>query len=440
MFLTLLPATVLGTDMPAQKPNFLFYLADDVNYNIFGCYGGQNIKTPNIDKLASEGMRFTKAYCAVAMCGPFRAELYTGLYPMRTGVTGNWGNAKPGTKSIVHHLKDQGYRVGLVGKQHHGPASVYPFDEVGGKSGVKFMTADKNQPFCLIIASLRSHYPWPSQSVVDEKSIKLAPVQHDNPETRNVTARYLAGVITLDNQVGEMMETLEKNGLKDNTLVMFSSEQGWPFGFAKWNNYDLGVRTAFIARWPGKIKAGSVSDALVQMADVVPTFVEAAGGKIQPGQFDGRSFYRHLLGQEQSLRKYVYGMHNMVPQGNPYPIRYIRDEDYHYIWNLTPDEPYFQGSQMSKKLEWWPPLVEAAKKGDKDAIALMKRCQHRPEEELFKVDEDPYELNNLADNPELAEVKKRLRAELEHWMQEQGDPGASLDQKPKRRKRETVKK
>ena len=129
-------------------------------------------------------------------------------------------------------------------------------------------------------------------------------------------------------------------------------------------------------------------------------------------------------------------MHNNVPEGNPYPIRSIRDKDYHYILNLTPDEPYHEKHVMVKnsRLVWWPALKAAEAEGDEEAIALLKKFHHRPAEELYKVDADPYEIRNLADDPALADTKKRLRTELECWMQEQGDPGAALDQKPERRK------
>ncbi len=431
-----LTATIgVGAAESRQKPNFLFILADDVTYNTLGCYGGRDAKTPNIDRLAAEGMRFTRAYSATAMCAPFRAELYTGLYPVRNGVAWNHSSAKPGTKSVCHYLQEQGYRVGLSGKKHANPASTFPFENVKGfpaGDGVReFMTRDKNQPFCLFICSHNAHAPWTTgnASKFDRDKISLAPVQHDNPKTREVMTRYLAEVEDLDRETGDILKLLETTGRQENTLVMFSSEQGWALGFAKWTNWDLGVHTGFIARRPGMIKAGGVSNALIHMADVLPTFLEAAGAKAKPNQFDGRSFYRLLLGQDQPLRDYVYGVHNNVPEGNPYPIRSIRDKDYHYILNLTPNESYHEKHVMveNSRLVWWPALKEAEAQNDAKAITLLKKFHKRPAEELYKVDEDVYETINLADNPEYATVKKRLRAELIRWMNEQKDPGAALD-------------
>jgi uncharacterized sulfatase len=428
-----------NTKSDTLKPNFVFILADDVTFSTLGCYGGQNAKTPNIDKLAMEGMQFSRAYCAMAMCAPFRAELYTGLYPVRNGVAWNHSFAKTGTKSIVHYLQDAGYRVGISGKRHASPLSVFPFQILknfpAGEDIRSFMAQDKGEPFCLFICSRNAHAPWieGDPTKFDSDKLKLPADLHDNPKMREAYTRYLAEVEDLDRETGDILALLEESGLSDNTIVMFSSEQGSPFGFAKWSNWDLGVHTGFIARWPGRIKAGVKSDAMIHIADVAPTFLEAAGAKVKAGQFDGRSFYPHLLGEEQTLRTYVYGCHNNVPEGNPYPIRSIRDKDYHYILNLTPDVSYHErhvmtlGKDSSNRLAWWPAIKEAEATGDTSAISLLNKYHHRPEVELYKVDEDPYENNNLANEPEYEAIKQRLHTELMKWMKSQKDPGVAID-------------
>ncbi len=419
-----------------SQPNIVFFLADDVTYNLLGCYGGNDVQTPNIDKLATSGMRFTRAYCATAMCAPFRAELYTGLYPVRNGCAYNHAPVKFGTKSVAHYLKDAGYRVGIAGKKHTSPESSYPwekFNALNGKDVLEFMTRNKEQPFCLFLCSTNAHAPWDrgDSSEFDPDKIQLASVQHDNSKTREVMTRYLAEVVDLDREVGEIMKSLDSLGQKENTIVMFSSEQGWPLGFAKWSNWNLGVHTGFIASWSGKIEAGCTSDALIQVADILPTLLEAAGQNPDSYQLDGQSFYRLLIGQKQPLRKYVYGVHNNVPEGKPYPIRSIRDNKYHYIWNLTPEVSYHEQHVMieNSRLVWWNALKEEEAKNDKEAIALLEKYHHRPSVELYKVDEDPYEMNNLAENPEYLEVRKRLERELKRWMEEQNDPGTEMDNK-----------
>jgi uncharacterized sulfatase len=334
----------------------------------------------------------------------------------------------------VDHLGDLGYRVGLSGKRH----VRFPMKNVKGfpaGDGVReFVTSDEDQPFCLFLCSNSPHAPWDrgDASQFDAAKLHLAPLQHDNPATREVMTRYLAEVSDLDREVGEILKMLEETGHNDGTLVMFSSEQGWPLGFAKWTNWDLGVHTGLVARWPGRIKSGSQTDALVQMADVVPTFVEAAGGDPGKLDLDGSSFLPVLTGKAGKHRTYVYGMHNNVPEGEPYPIRYVRDEKYHYIRNLTPEASYHEKHVMveNSRLVWWNALKAAEADGDAAAKALLRKFHRRPAEELYLADEDPYELNNLAANPEHAAAKKRLRKELQRWMDEQKDPGGSVDAKP----------
>ena len=422
-----------------NRPSFLFILADDVTYNDLGCFGGKNVKTPNIDQLAREGIRFNRAYCAMSMCAPFRAELYTGLYPVRNGVAWNHSIAKQGTKSVCHYLRELNYRVGITGKTHVKPASVFPFDTAkdfpAGPGVREYLTKDSSQPFCLFVCSHNAHPPWRGGdvSLIDRDGMTLPPVIHDNPITRKTFAAYLAEIAALDEEVGEVLKLLKETGQADNTLVMFSSEQGWDFAFGKWTNWDIGVRSALIARWPGQVKPGTETDALVQIADIVPTFIAAAGGDPVAHKLDGVSFLPVLQGKSDKHRQYVYGLHNNVPEGNPYPIRSIRDNEFHYLVNLKHDQPYHEKHLMTEgpakryDLQWWQALSDAAAQGDASAKKLYDKYHHRPAEELYRVDEDPWEMNNLADKPEYAKAKKRLLAELQRWMAEQNDPGAAMD-------------
>ena len=421
------------------KVNFLFILADDVTYNDLGCFGGKNVKTPNIDRLASEGIRFNRAYSAMSMCAPFRGELYTGLYPVRNGIAWNHSIAKPSTKSICHYLRQLKYRVGLVGKKHASPADVFDFEKLkmplAGPDAAKFITRDTKEPFCLFVCSHNAHPPWRSGDVskIDREGMSLPPVIHDNPITRKTFAAYLAEVEALDKEVGAILAMLRETGQADNTMVIFSSEQGWDFAFGKWTNWDIGVHSAMIARWPSRIKGGQETDALVQIADIVPTFIDAAGGDPADYDLDGVSFLDVLEGKSNRHRRYVYGLHNNVPEGDPYPIRSIRDDEYHYIVNLNYKQPYHEKHLMSEKLanrydlQWWQALKNAAENGDASAKKLYEKYHNRPAEELYRVDEDPWEMNNLADKPQYAKIKKRLLTELHRWMDKQNDPGAAMD-------------
>ena len=432
-----------------KKPNILIIMADDCTHNDLPVYGGQNAATPNIDRFAAEGLVFNRAYLASAMCQPCRAELYTGLYPMSNGCAWNHSASRPAVTSMPHHLKPLGYRVGLAGKVHVQPAKVFPFESIGGfdKSCVRnptqphdvqhirrFMTERKDQPFCLVVALVEPHVPWVmgDASKYEPKKLKLPANLADTPRTREAFSRYLAEITYMDGQVGEILDVLEQSGQADNTIVLFTSEQGSQFPGCKWTNWDTGLHTALIARWPGKVASGKRTDALVQYADVLPTVIDAAGGRVSRRDFDGTSFLPVLLGKKSAHREFVYGMHNNIPEGPAYPIRTISDGRYRYIRNLTPDEIYIEKHLMgwTGKGElnnpYWATWVRDAW-NQPHTYDMVKRYTHRPAEQLYNTAKDPYEMTNLADDPALAAVKARLSNELDRWMRTQGDPGAPQD-------------
>ena len=439
-----------GTE-PARrnKPNILLILADDCTYNELAVYGGQNAVTINIDRLASEGLVFNQAYLGSAMCQPCRAELYTGQYPMRNGCAWNHSASRPNVRSMPDYLRALGYRVGLAGKVHVKPAKAFSFEKVGGfdESCVRnptrphdtqhirrFMTENQEQPFCLVVALVEPHVPWVmgDASKYAPEKLNLPPNIADTPRTREDFGRYLAEITYMDGQVGDILKVLDESGRADNTLVVFTSEQGSQFPGCKWTNWNTGLHSALIARWPGRISPGKRTDALVQYADVLPTFVDAAGGEVSEHSYDGTSFLPVLLGKKSEHRRFVYGMHNNIPEGPAYPIRTVSDGQYRYIRNLTPDEIYIEKHLMGWSGEgklnnpYWSTWVRDSST-NRHTYNMVKRYMHRPAEQLYHTAKDPYEMTNLANYPALSGIKKRLRGELDRWMQAQGDPGALLD-------------
>lgn len=433
------------------KPNILLILADDCTYNDLPVYGGVNAKTPNIDSLASQGLTFNRAYVCEAICQPCRAELYTGQYPMRNGCAWNHSASRPETRSLPHHLSPLGYRVGLAGKSHVLPEASFPFESVPGfdpscvrnptqghdLTGVRdFIGRKVDEPFCLVIALVDPHVPWVMGDATKypPKKIQLPPNIADTPKTRDDFSRYLAEITYMDGQVGEILSLLKESGQEQNTLVLFSSEQGSQFPGNKWTNWDTGLHTALIARWPGQIVPGKRTDALVQYADVAPTLVDLAGGKGTQTAFDGRSFTAVLRGEKTDHRAFAYGLHNNIPEGPSYPIRTVTDGEYRYIRNLTPNELYIEkhvmGIQGNGSLNnaYWPTWVNFA--SDNPAVyALVKRYVMRPAEEVYHTASDPFEMTNLAADPQYSTVRARLAAELDRWLLEQGDPGIPQDTK-----------
>ena len=245
-----------------SRPNFVFIIADDGTHRDLGCYGGQ-AQTPNIDQLAREGMRFTHCFQAAPMCSPTRHNIYTGLYPVKSGAYPNHTFVKEGTKSVVQYMKPLGYRVALSGKKHIAPRSIFDFEYSGKGNNPDpaaidklFGECEKSQtPFCLFACSNEPHSPWNKgdPSKYPESKIELPPYFVDTPQTRQDMSRYLAEITYYDGQVGAILDLLNKHHLADNTLVIVTTEQGSSFPFGKWTCYDTGLQTALIARWPGNI-------------------------------------------------------------------------------------------------------------------------------------------------------------------------------------------
>ena len=263
------------------------------------------------------------------------------------------------------------------------------------------------------------------------KKIKLPPNIADTAVTREAFSRYLAEITYMDGQVGELLQALETSGKADNTLVLFTSEQGSQFPGCKWTNWDTGLHTALIARWPENIHAGKRTDALVQYCDVLPTILELAGSGADT-ELDGVSFASVLRGAATSPRKFAFGMHNNLPEGPPYPIRTVTDGEYRLIKNLMPNELYIEkhlmGINGKGKLNnpYWATWTWASQQ-QPDVYNLVKRYMSRPALQFYHTAIDGYELENIADDPAQSERISAMRAQLETWMTAQGDPGIEQD-------------
>ncbi|MEM7602507.1 MAG: sulfatase [Verrucomicrobiota bacterium] len=411
-------------------PNIVFINADDLTHKDLSIYGGQ-AHTPNFERLASEGMQFSSCFQAAPMCSPTRHNLYTGIYPVKSGAYPNHTFAKVGTKSIVHHLEPLGYRVALSGKTHISPKTVFPFEYSGEKNPdmkviEKLMVESKQAgtPFCLFACSNEPHTPWnlgdPSQYPVDE--IELPPYFVDTPETREGMAKYLAEITYYDGQIGEILDLLDQHELADNTIVIASSEQGSSMPFAKWTLYDPGLQTALVARWPGKIAAGSKTDALVEYVDVVPTLLDAVGAT-PVGEMDGESFLPVLTGEASEHKDYTFGImttNGIINGSDAYAIRSVRSKTHQLILNLNHESKFTNACTKSPEFVSWIAKAEA---GLGRAQEFVDHYHHRPAVELYEVNSDWHQWNNLAGSEEHESIQKELREQLDLWMKDQGDLG-----------------
>lgn len=427
------------------RPNFLLMVADDLTWSDLGYEGNRDVHTPHLDQLCRESIHLRGMFTPATTCSPSRHALYTGLYPVRSGAFPNHTRLYDGTKSIFTLLKQAGYRVALQNKSHVGPPASFPYEHIRGADDLTptaaFLRRDADQPWLLAYCSNDPHGPWtrgPSQRY-DPDQLSVPPYLHDNRTTRELLARYYAEITQFDTQVGNLLKLLDEVGQADKTLVMFLSEQGssFPYG-GKWSVYDTGIRVSSLVRWPGRVKPGTTSDALLQYVDVAPTLLAAAG--LDPraidvgcpdahGQtgFDGRSFLDVLTGQAETLRSCVFAQHTtvgIIGFLEPYPIRAVRDARYKLIWNLAPENTYtIGGIHRGQPIESWQQDAQS----DPELAARVQWLFRRPVEELYDLQADPYERKNLAGDAEHATIKARLRQELDAWMAQQGDQGLGTE-------------
>ena len=435
-------ASSIAEAQQEQRPNIVLIIADDCRMLDLGCYGSPDAVTPNIDRLASEGLKFNKFFQATAMSSPTRHCLLTGLYPVRSGAYPNHTFIKEDVKTLPFYLKESGYRVAQQGKLHINPLSSFPFEYLNGEDAKgnnidieKIETfikdvSDSNTPFFLYLASNDPHSPWTrgDRSLFDAGKITLPPTLVDTKETREEYVKYLAEINQLDSDVGKIDELIKKYGLIDNTIFIFTSEQGHSFPFAKWTCYDAGLQTAFIIRWSGMVTAGSETNAMCEYVDVTPTIIDIAQTKKVRG-LDGKSFLSVIMDKKDHFKEYSYSIQTtrgIFFGSDYYGIRSVRNNRYRYILNLTPEEK-FDCFSTREEDEVWASWLKKAQVGDAFAKKRIKLYRNRPSEELYDIVNDPFQMNNLANNAQYASVIKSMHKKLKQWMKQQGDKGQQTE-------------
>lgn len=434
--------------LAGDRPNFVIVLGDDVSWSSFGCVdGGLYARTPNIDRLAGQAVRFANFSCSSAQCAPTRHELYTGLLPPTSGVYSNGSKPRGDYQSIANYLGDLGYRVGLTGKTHFDVSDFHkiPGFESNGNhnapvwemSGVKqFMETSQaeNRPFCVVVASVNAHHPWtvgdPSNFPLDQ--IIVPPHMVDTPVTRAALAAHAAEAEVLDDQVGATMKLLDDLKLADNTVLVFLSEQGTAMPNGKWSIYDYGTRAVCLVRWPGKIKP-AVTDAVAMYCDISSTLVDIAGGEAPAT--DGRSLLPVLKGETSDHRKHAY----LVHQAGGYTQRAIRNKQFKLVWNPEREVDYYLDVLMKPTsgkffARAWREWLEKAQT-DPAAQAKVDRVVKHPEFELYDIKNDPWELNNLAGKPEYAPGVREMHAQLQAEMKKLKDTFSTADPRDAKRAR-----
>jgi len=438
---SLLSGSICAFAQPAQRPDIVLFLSDDHGYFDSPVYGGRSVRTPNMESMAKDGKVFTGVFTGSPTCVPSRSILMSGLLPARNGALPNHSGLAPGIRTLPAFLKDCGYEVFHFGKSHFQPAANFhdwthvPSEINGGPLNADLDTAavekwlaqraaiTSTTPLCLVICSHSPHVYWRANAGYDPRRVELPPTFVDTPETRSERAKYYSDVTFADQQLGEVRASCRKH-LSKNTLLLYTSDNGAQWPFAKWSLYDAGIHMPFIAEWPGVIAPGSRSDALISFCDLLPTLVSIAGGNA-PEDIDGRSFAQVLLGKATAHRSEIYAAHSGDGDFNVFPTRCVRTAKYKYILNLHPEFQYTTHIDVAGPNDgriYFDSWVEKAKT-DPAAERIVRRYHEHPAEELYDVAADPHETKNLAAGTVYATTLHELRAKVGAWMKAQGDKG-----------------
>ncbi|MDG2221150.1 MAG: sulfatase [Rubripirellula sp.] len=451
--LIILLARSLAGLCSAEQPNVLLIVSEDNGPEV-GCYGDQYAKTPHLDRLADEGIRFDRAYVPQAGCSQSRASFLTGLYPHQHGQVGlaTWGFRmyRKDTPNLPRRLKAAGYRTGLIGKLHINPAAAFPFDmhEIKSanfqrsqlsdyeKHAAEFINAGA-EPFFLSVNYPDAHDPWLKQvdglpkEPLTKDDVQVMPYMGvDTPELREMVADYYNCMSRLDSLVGDLLHTLERSGKADNTIVIYIGDHGADMLRGKRTCYEGGLRIPMMMRWPNHITP-QVREELVSTLDLMPTLIQATGARslvdlpgsklqplFRPGPADWRT---HFFAE--------YHTHAAAP--NYFPQRSLRSDRYKLIESLLPNTIHPDYDKTIQKLHGdytgqkylgtlnLNATIAATNDEVRQAYELMRKP---PRYQLYDLQQDPYEFNNLANDPKHTEVLNELKQRLNQYRSETNDP------------------
>ncbi len=408
--------------MSSPRPNILLIICHDLGQHI-GCYGVRTVQTPNLDRLAAEGVRFENSFCTAPQCSPSRAGLMCGRYPHATGVLGlvhggfRW-ELQPGERHIASLLAELGYRTHMFGTQH---VTSYP-ERLGfhyrapgnvarkiASDVVSFIeNRNSKEPFYAHVGFFEPHRPFDHGNVPPDDSMGVfVPSYLPNDDAARSELAEMQGAIKhVDQQVGLILEALDRKGLAENTITVFTVDHGIPFPRAKCSLYDSGIEVALLMRWPtGVAVAGRVFEELISNVDLLPTLLQAAGISL-PANLQGCSFLPLLRSEGYQPRAEVFAEKTYHTYYDP--TRAIRTRRHKLIWNFD-----------------FVPRIELPSDIIVGATArhmLREFAGYKQPVELYDLQADPWEMNNIAPSAEHAEVRTDLSRQLLRWMRDTGDP------------------
>lgn len=451
--LLLVFALSLFTAQAANRPNLLFITVDDMSADSIGAFGCKLAgTTPQIDKLASESLRFQYAHVVVGNCMPSRNVMLSGRYPHNNRVEGFYQVKDKNYPVLSDLMKEAGYFTAIRGKVSHStPYHPYEWDLVlddaagsrehpkdvasYGRSTSRGIAAAKKagKPFCLLVNISDPHKPFYATGKKGEKihdphkpsrvftadEVPIPGFLFDHPDVRTELAQYYSTVRRADDCAGEVLKALRESGAADDTVIFFLSDHGMPLPFAKTAVWHHSTHTPLIVKWPGVTKAGSVDrQHMVSAVDLLPTFLDVTGTK-HPNGMDGRSFAPLIHGKKQADRDFIFKEYNENSGAGRHPMRSIQSRRFCYIYS-----PWSDGKNKFKTATTGTMSYRAMQRvasTDKNIAARLKLFDHGAPEEFYDVEKDPDCLHNLINDPTVAKELARHRKALADWMKSTGD-------------------
>jgi uncharacterized sulfatase len=413
--------------------NILWISAEDLSHDL-GCYGDKWARTPNLDRLAAQGARYTHAFTVAGVCAPSRSGIITAMHPTTIGTHHMRSKGVPPAyvKCFTEYLRAAGYYcTNNVKTDYNFDAPLTAWDDCSNTA--HWRGRAKDQPFFAVFNITVSHegqirtnaerfasntQRLRAEDRHDPKDAKLPPYYPDTPVVRNDWARYYDLVTAMDLRAGDLLRELVEDGLAENTVVLFWGDHGRGLPRAKRWLYDSGIHVPLLVRWPGEIEPGSIRDELVSLIDLGPTLLSIAKVPI-PAYMHGQAF---LGDQKAKPREYIFAARDRMDETYDI-IRAVRDHRYKYIRNFEPEKPYAQHIQYMDQMPTMQEWRRLAAEGRLEGPARIFFEPTKPKEELYDTTADPHEINNLADSSAHLEVLERMRTVLEKWMKETKDLG-----------------
>ena len=428
---------LFASENKSQKPNILWLIAEDLGPAL-SCYGTKEVYTPNLDSLASKGTRYTRFYTTAPVCSPSRSAFMTGMYATTIGAHHHRSNRDgnfplpDGVKLLTEWMRELGYFTANIvelpkecgfrgtGKTDWNfTAPAKPFDSKSWND-LKI-----NQPFFAQINFNETHRPFKAPQKADPSKVELPPYYPDHPIAREDYAKYLDSAMELDRKIGIILDLLKRDSLDKNTIIVFFGDNGEAHVRGKQFCYEEGLHVPLIIYIPDQYlpiknyKPASVDSRLLMAIDLAPTMI-AIGGGIPPKTMQGIPFLTDRAGEP---RNYVFGARDRCDETSMH-IRTVRDERFRYIRNFTPEKPLLSpNAYKEKSYPMWNLIKELNLQGKLTPVQAALCAPRLPDEELYDLEKDPYQTNNLASSPDYQDVLKRMRIVLENWIKETDDKG-----------------